>query len=82
MSPGIPSKPFKDTHGEQIALVRNFDWLDLSALDGIADEFRELLFDSDYIEDVRREMLCSALESRVRLLETMIGEGSGDLWRD
>lgn len=25
LSPSIPSKPFKDTHGEQISLVRNFD---------------------------------------------------------
>lgn len=73
MAPGIPSKPFKDTHGEQIFLVRGFDWLDLSALDGIADEFRDILFDSDYIDDIRREMLCSALESRVRLLEEIIG---------
>ena len=73
MSPGIPSKPFKDTHGEQISLVRSFDWLDLSALDGIADEFRDILFDSDYIDDTRRETLCSALESRVRLLEEITG---------
>lgn len=72
MVPNIPSKPFKETHREQIALVRNFDWLDVSALDGIADEYRELLSDSDYIDDARCEVLCSALESRVRLLNEIM----------
>jgi len=49
MSPSIPSKPFLETHGEQIALVRNFDWLDLSALEGIDDEYRGLMADAEYI---------------------------------
>lgn len=69
MAPSIPSKPFKDTHREQIALIRSFDWLDISALNGIADEYRDLLSGSDYIDDVRREVLCGALESRVQMLK-------------
>lgn len=72
LAPTLPSKPFKPTHGEQIALVRSFDWLDVDALDGIADEFRELLSGSAFIDEVRRETLCDALDARVRLLKKTV----------
>jgi len=72
MSPSIPSKPFRETHGEQISLVRSFDWLDLSALDGIDDEYRELLADAEYIDDIRREVLVSALSSRIQVLKEIV----------
>ena len=68
LSPSIPSKPFKDTHGEQISLVHSFDWLDISALDGISDEYYDLLSASAYIDPVRRDTLCDALDRRVELL--------------
>lgn len=72
MALSIPSKPFKDTHGEQITLVRSFDWLDASALDGIADEYNELLVSSPFVDEVRRETLCEALDARIRLLKEII----------
>jgi len=63
-----PSKPFRSSHTEQIELVTDFDWLDLDALDGIADEFERILAVSPHINDQRREFLCQALERRVEML--------------
>ena len=69
LAPSIPSKPFKDTHGEQISLVRSFEWLDIVALDGIAEEYNALLADSKHIDTIRRDALCSALDSHVKMLK-------------
>jgi hypothetical protein len=67
-----PSKPFRKEHEEQIRLVTSFDWLDLSRLKCIEEEYGELLKQSIYIDDARREKLCSALVSRIKLLEEFI----------
>jgi len=72
MAPSIPSKPFKDTHGEQISLVRSFDWLEVSALDGIADEYRELIGKSPFVDEMRYGILCEALHMRIQLLKNII----------
>ena len=39
----LQCKPFKNTHEEQIKLVSSFEWLDISKLNGIEEEFRELV---------------------------------------
>lgn len=61
-------KPFKNDHDEQLKLVTSFDWLDLSALRGIEEEFREILKDSLFIDQARSDALCSALKKRVEML--------------
>jgi hypothetical protein len=67
-----PSKPFKKEHEEQIKLVTSFEWLNLKCLKGVDGEYSELLKQSIYIDDARREKLCSALVSRIKLLEEFI----------
>lgn len=62
------SKPFRNSHDEQIKLVNDFSWLDLSALNGIADEFAVILSASPIIDDQRRTALCRALEGRIAML--------------
>ena len=64
----VSCKPFKSLHEEQIKLVSSFDWLDLTALCGIEDEFREIVRRSVFIDDARREAICKALKGRVELL--------------
>jgi len=64
-----PSKPFRASHTEQIELVTSFDWLDLGALDGIAEAFERILSASPRIDENRRTFLCQALERRVELLD-------------
>ncbi|MCL2047271.1 MAG: excisionase [Defluviitaleaceae bacterium] len=62
------SKPFLDTHEEQIKLVRNFSWLDLSALNGMKDEIMSTLLLSPYIDEQRAESIYYAFDLRVRNL--------------
>ena len=63
-----PSKPFKSDHAEQIKLVTSFEWLDMQALSGIDEEFREILATSAFIDDARRDALCYGLQKRVKML--------------
>jgi len=60
-----PCKPFKTSRGEQIKLVTSFDWVNLPALDGIDEEFREIVKDSPFIDPTRRDVLGAALLKRV-----------------
>lgn len=68
----VPCKPFKSDHEEQIKLVTSFDWLDLSALKDIDEEFREILNGSLFIDEARRDALCFALRRRVEMLAEIL----------
>lgn len=61
-------KPFKSSHEEQIKLVNSFEWLDLNALYGIDEEFREMVRGSLFIDNARCDALCMALKGRVDAL--------------
>ncbi|MCL2712979.1 MAG: HipA domain-containing protein [Methanomassiliicoccaceae archaeon] len=68
------SKPFRGRHGEQIKLVSDLSWLDLSKLDGIEDEYAEML--SSSVADTsefftRNKALCSALRTRIDMLKAV-----------
>jgi hypothetical protein len=69
------SQPFRNTHEEQIKLVRDFSWLDFSALNDAPEEFSDLLVKSAFIDDARRDDLCHALERRVAMLEGFVKRG-------
>ena len=73
----IKSKPFRSTHDKQIKLVKDFSWLDLDALDGIEDEYSEIL--SNSISDPseladRHKKLCLALRKRIEALKGIVGK--------
>lgn len=68
----VPCKPFKADHNEQIKLVTSFDWLDFSALKDIDEEFHEILNGSLFIDETRRDALCSALRRRVEMLAEIV----------
>ena len=61
-------KPFKNAHGEQLKLVSDFSWLDLGALQGIDDEWREIVEGSLFIDEVRCEAIAAGLNQRVQML--------------
>jgi len=65
----IKAKPFRTTHEEQIKLVKDFTWLDLSLLDGIEEEFHDILSLSPYIDEKRIDDICKAFSARVKALE-------------
>lgn len=68
----LQCKPFKNTHEEQIKLVSSFEWLDISKLNGIEEEFRELVRDSIFIDNTRCDAICKAMKERVTSLEKVI----------
>lgn len=68
----IHCKPFKKFHEEQIKLVSSYDWLELSKLNGVDEEFREIVGDSEFIDQKRRDNLCAALRNRVDSLQKII----------
>ena len=65
-------KPFKNSHEEQLELVRDFSWLDLTALQGIEDEWRALVKDSIFIDAARCEAIWKGLHQRIEMLEAHI----------
>lgn len=68
------SKPFRSKHDEQIKLVDSSDWLDFSALKGIDEEYSEILKQSQYIDQQRRDALCNALSVRIDIMKHMVME--------
>lgn len=78
----VTCKPFKKDHQEQIKLVTSFDWIELSRLQGIEEEFRELLKDSMFIDEARREALCHALQKRIEMLAEMVHSRTPRSWTD
>ncbi len=74
----ITSKPFRSSQEEQIRLVTDTSWLELSALDGIEEELREIVRDSLFIEEARCEALCRGIRQRIKQLEQILPELSKD----
>ncbi|MCL2280050.1 MAG: excisionase [Oscillospiraceae bacterium] len=67
-----PSKPFRSKHSEQIKLVKSFKWLDIEALSGIDEEFREIISGSIFIDEARCDRLCIGIRNRVKQLEQYV----------
>ena len=73
----LQCKPFKNTHEEQIKLVSSFEWLDISKLNEIEEEFRELVRASIFIDNIRCDAICKAMKERVNSLKKVI-DNSGN----
>lgn len=69
----ITCKPFKRTHQDQLRLVTSFDWLDLSKLDGIDRDIREVFAGAEeFIDKERVEAIVVSVNQRIQMLETFI----------
>jgi hypothetical protein len=70
----IESKPFRSKHLKQIELVKDFSWLNLDALDGIENEFADILNQANPSSSLtaRNKKLCLALRKRTELLRGII----------
>jgi hypothetical protein len=68
----LKSRSFCNYHIEQLALVKDFSWLDLSKLKGIGDEFSEILQVAKFISSDKKKLLCDALDQRVDFLEEIV----------
>ena len=68
----VKINPFCKTHEEQIKLVKDFSWLDLSSLKGIENEFSKIFSNSPYILGSRINEICKAFKKRIMKLEQYI----------
>lgn len=68
----------EDRHQNNFGVVRRADTLELSALDGIEEELREIVCDSLFIEEARCEALCRGIRQRIKQLEQILPELSKD----
>lgn len=78
----ITSKPFKSSHEEQIKLVTDFSWLDLSALAGIDEELREIVKGSLFVDETRCDALCNGLKVRIGMLEKIVSSHKKQVFVD
>ena len=69
---GLPCKPFKTDQNEQIKLVTSFDWLDLSKLKDIDEEYYEILRGSPFIDSARCDALYYALKKRIEMFSGIV----------
>jgi hypothetical protein len=67
---------FRADHEDQIKLVKDFSWLDLAKLDGVANEFHNLYGKSNMSEQ-RREALCGVFLRRAKRLEERAASSAG-----
>lgn len=72
----VTCKPFKNSHDEQIKLVSSFDWLDLSKLDNIEEEWMSITENSDFLDDKRRIAIATALRDRIQNLQHIVKQKS------
>ncbi len=78
----LTCKPFKQNHHEQIKLVTSFDWLDLSSLDRIEEEVRNIFRGSLFIDEARCHAICQALRGRIERLQEIIHTHESQTWVD
>ncbi|MDR1604513.1 MAG: excisionase [Gracilibacteraceae bacterium] len=65
----VESKPFRNSHDEQIKLVSDLSWYDSGAQGGIREECAEILAHSDLIDAERREKIAEAVALRCKRIE-------------
>lgn len=68
----VTCKPFKSKHDEQIKLVSSFDWIDLSKLNGIEDEWMALTDHSLFLDEARRVAIAKALRAQIERLAAVM----------
>jgi hypothetical protein len=63
------SRPFRSRHEEQVQLVSDLSWFDYGALDGIEGECKEILSQSEIIDEARRDKIAGAVAERCQQIE-------------
>ena len=74
------SKCFNSTLHDQMKHIKDYSWLNLLLLDGIEDEFAQILENATPAEDYnpeRTEALCKALRKRIEMLRAIVNKRQG-----
>lgn len=59
------TKPFEEYEKKQVSLVKNISWLDISKLDGFAEEAKEILSSNKLLSNERIEKIIKQIKSRI-----------------
>jgi len=70
----LPEKPKMrtecfDTLDNQLKLIKNWSWLDMQKLDGVAEECKELLLSVPTVEKERANKIADVMKERIRQIE-------------
>lgn len=65
------TKPFKEYENEQLDLVKNLDWLDVSKLDDFPDEVRRILSLNKLLSKERIDKIVREVELRIKTVKDL-----------
>ena len=63
---------WKKNPTENLQMITDYAWIDISALDGIEDEIRTFLKSSKYLEESRIDALCQAIRTRIDFIDGIV----------
>lgn len=65
------TKPFEEYEKKQVSLVKNISWLDISKLDGFAEEVKEILSSNKLLSNERIEKIIKQIKSRIEYVSKL-----------
>ena len=73
------TKPFEEYEKKQVSLVKNISWLDISKLDGFADEAKEILSSNKLLSNERIEKIINQIKSRIEYVSKLKQSRENDI---
>ena len=65
------TKPFEEYEKNQVSLVKNFSWLDISKLDGFVNEVKDILSSNKLLSDERIEKIAEQIKLRIEYVKQL-----------
>lgn len=65
------TKPFEEYEEDQVNLVKNIDWLDVSKLDGFVDEVKQILSQNKLLSENRIYKIGEQIQSRIDFIKEL-----------
>lgn len=62
------TKPFEEYESTQLGLVKNLDWLDVSKLDGFANDVRDILMQNKLLSKERIDKIVELIDKRIEVI--------------
>lgn len=62
------TKPFEEYESTQLGLVKNLDWLDVSKLDGFANDVRDILMQNKLLSKERIDKIVELVNQRIEVI--------------
>ena len=65
------TKPFEEYEKEQVSLVKDISWLDISKLDGYIDEVKEILSSNKLLSEERINKIVEQIKLRIEYINQL-----------